>query len=159
MRLTQVFSMIEKVAPDGDPLEHHLMFAFAFHESNFEAAITRYEPGWKYFYKTKDFAEVLLTTEDTEKVHQATSWGLMQIMGTVARELGYEGHLPALIDPLLNLTYGVKKIRLLRKKYSDINDIISAYNSGNPIKNNGIYINQKYVDSVYRRLSNITSVV
>ena len=118
-------------------------------ETNWVPCRTRYEPGWRYFYNPAKYAQHLFITIDTEKVLQAQSWGLMQIMGSVARELGFDDYMPKLIEPENGLMFGIKKLSQLSFKYDDIRDVISAYNAGEPKKIGGLrYINQEYVDDV-----------
>ena len=47
----------------------------------------------------------------TELLFQQTSWGLLQIMGAVARERGFRGWLTELCDPQVNLEWGCKHLR------------------------------------------------
>lgn len=125
-------------------------------ESNGDECATRYEEKYRYLYRVSDFSSFLNISEATETVQQKTSWGLMQIMGAVARELGHSGHLVELCNPKLNLKYGVKKLTNLAARYSDMRDIISAYNAGSPKKKeDGTYINQGYVDKVIEKYNEL----
>jgi hypothetical protein len=45
---------------------------------------TRFEPTYPYLYGVEKYAKILQITQETEKVHQMTSWGLMQVMGSTA---------------------------------------------------------------------------
>jgi soluble lytic murein transglycosylase-like protein len=72
----------------------------------------------------------------------------MQIMGCVARELGFTGILTELVDVQKNVFLGCKKLSQLSKKFTEIDDIISSYNAGAPLRRGYVYINQKYVDKV-----------
>ena len=45
-----------------------------------------------------------------ERVDRSVSWGLMQVMGQVARELGYTDSLPALCQPWIGIEYGCKHL-------------------------------------------------
>jgi len=47
----------------------------------------------------------------TELLGQQTSWGLLQIMGAVARERGFKGWLTELCDPTVNLEWGCRHLR------------------------------------------------
>lgn len=124
-------------------------------ESFGEDSITRYEQHYKYLYDPKSFAKRLRTTETTEIIHQRTSWGLCQIMGALARELGFDRHLPNLIDPEINLLYACRHLKNLFVNYKDQKKVISAYNAGSPIVSNGVFQNQKYVDKVLWYISEI----
>ena len=68
-------------------------------ESGADPHAIRYEPGWKYLYNTDKFAKKCRITEATESVLQSCSLGLMQDMGTVARELGHTENLVTLFYP------------------------------------------------------------
>lgn len=86
----------------------------------------RYEPGYKYFFHFKskrslyakwkneadnrDFA--LKELGPTEFHAQSASWGLLQIMGAVAREYGFGGSMPELCDPELNIRLATKYLWL-----------------------------------------------
>jgi hypothetical protein len=69
----------------------------------------------------------------TEWIGQQTSWGLMQVMGAVAREFGFKGHFPGLCDPLEGLHYGCKLLVRLRDRYHAMHGwagVVDAYNDG-----------------------------
>lgn len=130
-----------------------LVIAISGVESNWNTMAMRYEPKWKYFYRPEVYAKKLYITQDTEKQLQMFSYGICQIMGSVARELGFDGPLPQLLVPEFGIEFSVKKIIALRKKYPDLGDIISSYNQGSPRKNpDGSYVNQAYVDKVMKNL-------
>lgn len=116
-------------------------------ESDGETYSTRFEPGFTYLYHPRNFADKLRITMETEEVHQKTSWGLMHVMGAVAREHGFTAHIPALSSPDLGLLYGCMHLSKFYKKYGDIFDAIAAYNAGAARRTNGtLYVNQKHVD-------------
>lgn len=130
-------------------IDPNLCIAIATVESSWEPFAVRYEPNWKYFYKIELFAKKNRITEQTEQVLQACSWGLMQVMGSVARELGFSQPLQQLCGPAYGVEYGCKKLLELKKLYHSELDVISAYNQGSPVKlPNGDYKNQHYVDKV-----------
>lgn len=113
----------------------------------------RYEPNWKYLYQVDEFAKKLGITSDTEKMLQSFSWGLMQVMGSVAREIGFTEDMPALCNPEKNIFYGCKKLKSLCNKYPIQADAIAAYNAGIPkVMANGRYFNQQYVDKVTKQM-------
>jgi hypothetical protein len=119
-------------------------------ESGGDSMAIRYEPGWKYQYNMEHFAKLCNTTVETERVLQACSFGLMQVMGTVARELGHTGSLVQLLDPFVGAKYGCMKLaKLFETHKSSLDDVIASYNAGSPIKRpSGEYVNQYYVDKV-----------
>ncbi len=138
-----------------DPL---LVKAIVLQESSGNPFVVRYEPKWKYAFECRGFAQMigLGCTEDTERMGQMSSWGLMQVMGTVARELGFRGWFSQLCDPTIGIKFGCKKLRKLADRYSDEHDIVAAYNAGSAIKNaGGMYINQRYVDEVFQKLREV----
>ena len=138
-------------------LDAAVVAAIVWHESKGVALKTRAEVRQsqdKYLVNYRDFAERLGISETTEKVAQQHSWGLMQIMGYVARELGHMGYLTELLQPELNLRYGCMKLKKLYQKYGNDGDVISSYNQGGPYRTpGGMYFNQKeYVDVVSKYL-------
>lgn len=61
------------------------------------------------------------------------AWGLMQLLLTTARGLGYTGTAQGLLDPGVNIEYGTRLLAQLKTQYgTDFRRIYSAYNSGNP---------------------------
>jgi hypothetical protein len=150
-------STIEKHAIEIG-LDSVLVLAIATVESAQNTWPCRFEPGWKYFFEVEKWAKLLGQTFETEKMQQATSWGAMQIMGTVARELGFKGYIPMLCLPDVGIRYGCLKLRNLLDKYSDLTDAIASYNAGSPRKNaDGTYVNQIYVDKVLAEIKKIRS--
>jgi hypothetical protein len=69
---------------------------------------------------------------DQEWWAQQASWGLLQIMGAVAREHGFRGpYLTALCDPVVNLRLGGAHLRKLLTRYGgDLARALCAYNGG-----------------------------
>lgn len=140
-------------------IDFNLICAIILTESSGNPWVCRVEPTWKYFYHVRDFADLLGITYDTETMQQCTSWGLMQVMGSVTRELGYKDLLTKLVEPELSIQYGCKKIKQLQQKYTLEADVVSAYNAGSIIKNtSGVYLNERYVDKVYSRLREFRSL-
>lgn len=117
-------------------------------ESNWNEHTLRFEPMFTDLSMVMNYAHKLAISAETEAVCQKTSWGLMQIMGAVARNLGFDDILTKLLVPENNLYFGVKLISELMKRFPIQDDVISAYNRGYPKKANGLYLNQKYVDDV-----------
>lgn len=73
-------------------------------ESSWNPRATRFEAAFKERYVDPQ------GRSEPEATQRATSWGLMQVMGEVARELGYVGPLMALLDPLTGLSWGCRKL-------------------------------------------------
>jgi hypothetical protein len=74
----------------------------------------------------------LLGGRDQEWWAQQASWGLMQIMGAVAREEGFaRPYLPELTDPAANLKVGCRHLRrLVLWANGDLAQAAAAYNAG-----------------------------
>lgn len=139
-------------------LDRKLVGAICHVESDGISATTRFEPTYRYLYFPERYAESLMITSFTEENAQKTSYGLLQLMGGVARELGYADYLSRLVEPKLGLEFGCRKLAAIKQKYGDVKeDIAAAYNHGSAEKLlSGMYFNQKYVDAVmsaYRDIS------
>ena len=130
-------------------IELSLLKAFIQVESAWNPKAFRFEPNYKWFNEPALFAGKLGLTVESEKNAQMTSWGLIQIMGSTARDMGFQGYLPELIDPEIGLDCGCKFLKHLKKKYTRKTDIISAYNAGSVVRMiDGSYKNQDYVSKV-----------
>lgn len=148
----EIEAMIVKAA-ELFRLDANLIRAIISTESSFIPDATRFEPHWRYHWNVRHFAEKCGITVAEEEEMQATSWGLMQVMGTVARELGFTDVLSELLLPAFGIFYGCKKLRKLSDKYGDEEKVVSAYNQGSPrMTPGGMFMNQQYVDKVYSRL-------
>lgn len=137
---------IKSIARDFD-LPWELIEAFATVESSLNPWALRYEPQYKYLYLLDNRSQL----SPTERVGQMCSWGLMQVMGAVAREYGFKGYFPQLCDPVVGLRYGCLHVTKFRAKYGQWSDVIAAYNAGSPRReptNPWSYVNQFYVNKV-----------
>lgn len=82
-------------------LDPALVCAVVEQESAWETHAIRYEP----FFRTRYVAPLHLPP--TEEVARSISWGLMQVMGQVAREQGFAGKfLSELCEPAMGLEIG-----------------------------------------------------
>ena len=83
----------------------------------------------------EDFPGVPLVSDaQKEWDDQRTSWGPMQVMGAVARELGFTGDL-AELSSHLGVEYGVKHFKALHTQFINedgIEGVVEAYNRGSP---------------------------
>lgn len=98
-----------------------------------------------------DFESAAGLSTITEWIGQQTSWGYMQVMGAVARELGYTAHFPGLSDPLEGLHYGCRHLARLRDRFLASHGwrgVAAAYNAGTPRLSGVGFENQGYVDKV-----------
>lgn len=155
MDLSNFNAIIEDAAKKHE-LDANLIRAIIMQESSGNPWAMRIEPKWKYFVFVRTSAENLRISFDTETACQAISWGLMQIMGSVARELGYKDHLAKLLDPVLGIEWGCKKLKSQLVRYGNEDDAIAAYNAGSVIKTQGgQYVNMGYHDGVCRFLRDL----
>jgi len=88
-------------------------------------------------------------------IYGDASYGLVQILLSTARDMGFKGRIAELLDPAVNLDLGAKYLAHLAGRFGgSVQDTISAYNQGGPYKDGtGAYRNQRYVDSVLRRIT------
>lgn len=137
---------MRSVANDLDPA---LITAIVMQETGGNPWLTRFEPEWHYWESPMEWASKLRINSLTERTMQAMSWGPMQIMGSVAREMGFDKELPRLAQSDTALFYSLKKFVAIRQKYPNEHDAIASWNAGSPRKTtDGRYVNQSYVDGV-----------
>lgn len=107
-------------------------------ESGMKVFAGRYEKGfYKKLLEGKTLEELKghipkTITRETEYILRATSFGLMQIMGQVAREKGFACEsLIELCKPELNIFYGCRHFKyLLDMKHGDIEKALLNWNGG-----------------------------
>lgn len=138
-------------------LDPDLIRAICKKESNYNPWAIRFEPvvyaNGNYLITPAAYASRLLISVETEKVMQSCSIGAMQVMGFLARELGYYGELTKLCAPDFGIKYGCTQLKRLFQKYGDEAEVISAYNQGSPRKSpGGQFLNFQYVDAVHTNL-------
>ena len=144
---------IDTVAPKYE-LPPDLVAAIVSVESSGDRFAIRVEPGYRWLWDVKrnrpfrvtaavaklrvapeNFPATSGMSRNTEWIGQQTSWGLMQVMGAVARGQGFKGHFPALCDPLEGLHAGCRHLARLRDQHFDQAGwagVVDAYNDGNP---------------------------
>lgn len=130
-----------------------IIYAIIGKESSYNPWAMRYEPFFKYTLAHREWASRLGLSQETELMAQKTSWGLGQLMGGVARELGFKGHLPELCVPEVSLPLCVRHFKNKLQKYGE-EGAVAAYNQGNDRRTpSGMFANQvSYVDPVYRKI-------
>jgi soluble lytic murein transglycosylase-like protein len=108
-------------------LDPALVCAVCEHESSWNTFAIRYEPG--FFHR---YIEPQRGLTPTEAYSRAFSYGLMQVMGQVARELGYSGRfVSSLLDPEIGLDFGCKKLaRCAAQSGGSVHDALQRYNGG-----------------------------
>lgn len=140
-------------------IDKYLLASIVSVESGGRSDSNRYEDHYRWLYKPEKFSKSLKITTETETVMQKTSWGLGQVMGGVARELGHKGNLVELCNPDVGLHFAALKISNLLKRFPDTEDAVSSYNQGSPRRElGGDYNNQGYVDKVMGRLQALKEV-
>ena len=135
-------------------LEPMLVAAIVHTESDGDCFAVRYEPGYRWIQpetRLRTIATALHITVETERFLESCSWGLMQIMGSTARDMQFAGPLPQLCDPVYGVNVGCNYLRHLSNRFINTDDVISAFNAGSPKKQKGgMYFNQAYVDKVLK---------
>ena len=97
---TELVALARTIASEHG-LDPALVCAVVEQESAWDAYAIRYEPGFRARYVAT------LELPPTEEIARSISWGLLQVMGQVAREHGFQGHfLSALSDPAVGLAIG-----------------------------------------------------
>ncbi len=141
-------------------IDPDLVEAMTMTESSGNPKATRYEPNFYKTYIQPMLHQNALTPD--EAIGRATSWGLMQVMGQVAREKGFKGAWrdEELFEPAIGLHWGLKHLKHFMDKYPmNADAAIASYNAGSPrIGENGKYVNQNYVDKVRKYLNQIKEV-
>lgn len=114
-----------------------LLCAVIHQESSGNPYAVRYEPAFLKRYledKTKKTIGGHIPTKcswQTEVQMRATSFGLMQIMGQVARERGFQGEfLTELCDPAVNLKWGSEFLQTLLHKHDTTEKALLRWNGG-----------------------------
>ena len=145
-----------KVAAQEQSLPWQLVYAICKVESSLNPYARRYEPRYKWLYGDAN----LMT--DTELIGQRQSWGLMQVMGAVARELGLPANrdFTELCKIPTGLLYGCLHLRHYRSRYTHWTDAIAAYNAGSPRRTqDGRYTNHSYVEKVLREWNQLDPTI
>jgi soluble lytic murein transglycosylase-like protein len=116
--------------------------AFRFEKSLYE----------KYTQKPDSFKVVPPETLDSTLVLLSSSIGLMQLLGSTARSIGFNQRLSSLFNPEVNIDVGCRYVAMLWKNYYSkygLKGVISAYNGGKPlVKDDWTFVNQDYIDKV-----------
>ena len=120
-------------------------------ESSGRTSAYRYEAGFwaKYLANHPDYRHAV-----PERV--SASYGLMQVMYPVAREMGFPGEPEMLFVPATGLAYGCRKLAaLLTWAEGDLQSALCAYNGGKVANRIEPRRNQAYCDRVLVALSQV----
>lgn len=111
-------------------LDDSLVCAVVEQESGWDTYAIRYEPAFFAKYVAPLYTAGKIT--GTEAYARGFSWGLMQVMGQVARELGLNSaSLALLLDEATGLDYGCKKLkRSLDLEGGNVEKALLRYNGG-----------------------------
>lgn len=125
----QLLSLAKKAAA-AHSLDPALVCAVVEQESGWNPWAMRYEPAFFAKYVAPLYTNNKITA--SEAYARGFSWGLMQVMGQVAREAGFpEPFLSALCDPAEGLDVGCKVLRRkLESAAGDITRGLLAWNGG-----------------------------
>lgn len=128
---TQLVTLAKSIA-QGQNLVPELVCAIIEQESTWNPWAIRYEPEFMREYIAPLYTANKISA--TEAYARAFSWGLMQVMGQVARETGHIGPLAQLCDPAIGIAVGC---RVFAKKLAHAgNDVTKALlfwnGGGNP---------------------------
>lgn len=116
-------------------LDPALVCAVCHHESaDWQTWATRYEQGFyrRYIEPMEHVQRFGSISEATERMLRATSFGLMQVMGEVARERGCTTvYLTELCDPAVGIEFGCRELaRRLKNAGGDVRGGLLGYNGG-----------------------------
>ncbi|MGA8368435.1 MAG: lytic transglycosylase domain-containing protein [Candidatus Acidiferrales bacterium] len=125
MTFTDLVTLTRTIAMRHE-LDPALVCAVVEQESSWDSHAIRYEPAFRGRYVSP------LGLEPTEEIARSISWGLMQVMGQVARELGFAGNfLSALCDPGIGLETGCTALAAkLDKADGDVSRALTLWNGG-----------------------------
>lgn len=122
-------------------LDAALVCALIEQESSWDTHAMRYEPGFRALYVAP------LRLAPSEEIARSISWGLMQVMGQVAREHEFGGKfLSALCDPATGIDVGCRVlVSKLAAASRDVTRGLQRWNGG---------ANPDYAAQVLARVSN-----
>lgn len=144
-----LYQLIKQKAGENN-LDPAIIFGIIATESSFDVHAIRYEANSTNKVLPGKYAKINNITVVTESLTQQFSYGLMQVMGSTARWIGYTGPLPGLFIPEVNLEWGCKYLVYLTTLYVGIpTSMIAAYNAGSArFDSKGVLVNHKYVEKV-----------
>jgi len=123
-------------------LDWKLVYAILMQESMENEKAVRFEK--EFFKRYLDKLDLPMM----EKLKRSFSYGLMQIMGQTAREIGFQDDFEYLFNPETNIRWACKYLKKLFDELKSEMLVISAYNCGISKPKQGIIPNPDYVSSV-----------
>jgi soluble lytic murein transglycosylase-like protein len=125
MPATDLVTLAQTIAIRHE-LDPALVCAVIEQESAWNPHAIRYEPAFRARYISP------LGLAPTEEIARSISWGLMQVMGQVARELGFAGNfLSALCDPGIGLDTGCTALAAkLYRADGNVSRALTLWNGG-----------------------------
>lgn len=153
MQVPDQYALILTESCHKEGVDPNLLSAIITVESSWNTYAARYESNYSYANNQEHFAKLNGISILTEDKLQCFSLGLGQVMGGVARELGFAGPLPSLCDPKLGISLAAHYFKVRCLKYAKLEDQIVSYNAGSPVMRNGLYVDQVYIDKVMRVLN------
>jgi soluble lytic murein transglycosylase-like protein len=126
-------NLIGEIA-DRHDIDRQLIAAIVMTESTGRPCAIKYEAPFIWLNDPDGHARALNISEKTEIQNQKHSWGLMQIMGGTARDMGFRDLMPKLCIPRVGLEFGTRylKNRINRYGIDDVERLYAAYNAGTP---------------------------
>ena len=115
-------------------LPWELLAGLVCQESAGKPSARRHEPKYRWLYGDGPGERPNLPADVTlsdDLILQKWSYGPCQVMGAVAREYGYAGHLKGLLDPEINLEYGARHLaNKIKQAHGDVRGGLLLYNGG-----------------------------
>lgn len=123
------FIVLAKQIATEHELDPILVCAVIEQESSWDPWAIRYEPGFLHKYVAPLYTAGQFSV--TEAYTRSMSWGLGQVMGQTARELGFDRPcLTELCDPEIGIEFLCRKLKKCFAKTSDPTIALLAYNGG-----------------------------
>ena len=125
-----------------------LILAVIQQESGGDPSATRYEPAYerRYILNNSTWLDRCKAGRFSTK-EAATSYGLMQLMFPTAWGYGAR-HPKELLDPNVNVRYGIAHVASLQKKYTLFESLV-AYNGGDGAVSGKTPLAWRYADKVF----------
>jgi hypothetical protein len=138
--MKQAIIDIATQAAERHGLDSDLVLAIIEQESAGNPWANRYEEGYPYLYPSRDTLKAKAPcSRKTEVNCQQQSYGLMQVIGSTAREVGFEGiYLTELCDPQVNCEIGCLYLKkLLLTANGSVEVALECWNAGHPGTDDG----------------------